>query len=59
MLSSNTTRKQLGVPIASHKDKNHNELVYDELSLEKLKRYYGFEKREELLEFLKMQCILD
>jgi hypothetical protein len=59
MLSLNTTRKQLGVPIASHKDKNHNELVYDELSLEKLKRYYGFEKREELLEFLKMQCILD
>jgi hypothetical protein len=59
MLSLSTTRKQLGVPIASHKDKNHNELVYDELSLEKLKRYYGFEKREELLEFLKMQCILD
>ena len=59
MLSLNTTRKQLGVPIASHKDKNHNELVYDELSLQKLKRYYGFEKREELLEFLKTQCILD
>jgi hypothetical protein len=59
MLSLSTTRKQLGVPIASHKDKNHNELVYDELSLEKLKRYYGFEKREELLEFLKTQCILD
>ncbi len=59
MLSLSTTRKQLGVPIASHKDKNHNELVYDELSLEKLKRYYGFEKREELLEFLKTQCIID
>jgi hypothetical protein len=59
MLSLSTTRKQLGVPIASHKDKNHNELVCDELSLEKLKRYYGFEKREELLEFLKTQCIID
>jgi hypothetical protein len=59
MLSLSTTRKQLGVPIASHKDKNHNEVVYDELSLEKLKRYYGFEKREELLEFLKTQCIID
>ena len=59
MLSLNSTRKQLSVPIASHKDKKHVELVYDELSLEKLKRYYGFEKREELLEFLKTQCILD
>jgi len=54
-----STRKQLRVPIASHKDKKHDELVYDELSLEKLKRYYGFEKREDLLEFLKTQCIFD
>ena len=53
------TRKQLSVPIASHKDKKHDELVHDELSLEKLRRYYGFEKREELLEFLKTQCIFD
>jgi hypothetical protein len=59
MLSLNSTRKQLSVPLASHKDKKHDELVYDELSLEKLKRYYGFEKREELLEFLKTQCIFD
>ena len=61
MLSLNSTRKQLSVPIASHKDKDkkHDELVYDELSLEKLKRYYGFEKREDLLEFLKTQCIFD
>ena len=59
MLSSNSTRKQLSVPLASHKYKKHDELVYDELSLEKLKRYYGFEKREELLEFLKTQCIID
>ncbi|HEX7179350.1 MAG TPA: hypothetical protein VF220_06455 [Nitrososphaeraceae archaeon] len=49
----------MSVPIASHKDKKHDELVYDELSLEKLRRYYGFEKREELLEFLKTQCIFD
>ena len=59
MLSLNNTRKQLSVPIASYKDKKHDELVYDELSLEKLRRYYGFEKREELLEFLKTQCIFD
>ena len=59
MLSLNNTRKQLSVPIAPHKDKKHDELVYDELSLEKLRRYYGFEKREELLEFLKTQCIFD
>ena len=59
MVSLNSTRKQLHVPITSHKDKKHVELVYDELSLEKLKRYYGFEKREELLEFLKTQCIFD
>ena len=59
MVSLNSTRKQLHDPIASHKDKKHDELLYDELSLEKLKRYYGFEKREELLEFLKTQCIFD
>ena len=59
MLSLNSTRKQLRVPMASYKNKKHIELVYDELSLEKLKRYYGFEKREELLEFLKTQCIFD
>jgi hypothetical protein len=59
MLSLNNTRNQLSVPIASHKDKKHDELVYDELSLEKLRRYYGFDKSEELLEFLKTQCIFD
>jgi hypothetical protein len=59
MLSLNTTRKQLSVPITSLKKKKHDDLVYDELSLEKLMRYYGFEKRGELLEFLKTQCIFD
>ena len=53
------TRKQLSVPIASLKKKKHDNSVYDEVSLKKLMRYYGFENREELMEFLKTQCMFD
>jgi len=53
------TRKQLSVPIASLKKKKQVAMVYDELALEKFMRYYGFEKREELLKFLKSQCTQD
>ena len=42
----------MSVPIASLKRKKQYDFVYDELALEKLMRYYGFEKKEELLEFL-------
>ncbi|HEX2305011.1 MAG TPA: hypothetical protein VHH33_01855 [Nitrososphaeraceae archaeon] len=59
MLSLNIIRKQLSVPITSLKKKKKDGLAYDELTLEKLMRYYGFEKREELLDFLKTQCIQD
>ncbi|MDW3612463.1 MAG: hypothetical protein QOK90_10080 [Nitrososphaeraceae archaeon] len=33
--------------------------LYDELVFTKLMKYYGFEKREELLNFLKTQHIED
>ena len=49
----------MSVPIASLKRKKQYEFVCDELALEKLMRYYGFEKKEELLEFLNTQNILD
>jgi hypothetical protein len=49
----------MSVPIASLKRKKQYEFVCDELALEKLMRYYGFEKKEELLEFLNTQGILD
>lgn len=29
----------------------------DEVALEKLRKYYRFEKEEELIEFLKIQCM--
>lgn len=47
----------MSVPIASLKRKKQYDFVYDDLALEKLMRYYGFEKEEELLEFLKTQHI--
>jgi hypothetical protein len=47
----------MSVPITSLKSKKHYDFVYDDLALEKLMRYYGFEKEEELLEFLKTQHI--
>ena len=39
------------------KKKKHSDVTYDELTLKKLMQYYRFEKREELLNFLKAQCI--
>ncbi|MDW0135453.1 MAG: hypothetical protein QOK88_08145 [Nitrososphaeraceae archaeon] len=39
------------------KRKKRYDVIYDELTLKKLMQYYGFEKREELLNFLKTQCI--
>ena len=47
----------MSVPITSLKRKKQYDFVYDDLALEKLMRYYGFEKEEELLEFLKTQHI--
>lgn len=39
------------------KRKKQYDVIYDELTLNKLMQYYRFEKREELLDFLKAQCI--
>jgi len=49
----------LSVPITSLKKKKQVALIHDELALEKFMRYYGFEKREELLKFLKTQGMQD
>jgi hypothetical protein len=49
----------MSVPITSLKRKKHYDFAYDDLAFEKLMRYYGFEKEEDLLEFLKTQCIQD
>ena len=53
----NLTKKTMGVNTASFKRKKQPDLIYEELDLEKLMQYYRFEKREELLNFLKAQCI--
>ena len=45
------------VHTASFKRKKQYDLKYDELDLEKLMQYYRFEKREQLLDFLRAQCI--
>jgi hypothetical protein len=47
----------MSVPIASLNRKKHYDFVHDDLALEKLMRYYGFEEEEELLEFFKTQHI--
>jgi hypothetical protein len=52
------SKKTLSVPLDSLKKKKRLGL-YDELVLGKLMKYYGFEKREELLKFLKFQHIQD
>ena len=49
----------MSVPIASLKRRKQYDFAYDDLAFEKLMRYYGFEKEEDLLEFLKTQCIQD
>jgi len=57
--SLHITRKQLRVPLTSLKKNNLSVLALDEVALEKLRKYYRFEKEEELLEFLKTQCMHD
>jgi hypothetical protein len=49
----------LSVPSEPLKKKKQLGLVYDQLVLEKLMKYYGFEKREQLMDFLKSQNIQD
>gem|GEM_PF-768968 len=53
------TRKQLSVPLTSLKKNKQSVPALDEAALEKLRKYYRFEKKEELLEFLKIQCMHD
>jgi hypothetical protein len=48
----------MSVPKTSLKRKKYD-FAYDDLAFEKLMRYYGFEKEEDLLEFLKTRCIQD
>lgn len=50
-------RKQLSIPTRFLGKKKLDGQAYDELTLEKLMRYYGFERRRELLQFLKKQRI--
>ena len=47
----------MSVNKASLERKKQYNLIYDELALTKLMQYYGFEKRQDLLNFLKAQCI--
>jgi len=47
-------QKTLSVPLGSLKKKKR---LFDELVLAKLMKYYGFEKRQELLDFLKSEHI--
>ena len=54
---SNCTKKTMRVQTPTFKRKKQYDLKYDELDLEKLMQYYRFEKREQLLDFLKAQCI--
>ncbi len=51
-----SNKKTMSVDIALKKKKQYD-LIYDELTLKKLMQYYRFEKREELINFLKAQCI--
>lgn len=54
---TNRTKKTMRVHTASLKRKKQHDLTYDEVDLKKLMQYYRFEKREELLDFLKAQCL--
>ena len=49
-------QKTLSVPLDSLNKKKRLGL-FDELVLAKLMKYYGFEKRQELLDFLKSEHI--
>lgn len=52
-------KKTMSVPLTSLKKNIQSVPVLDEVALEKLRKYYRFEKKEELLEFLKIQCMHD
>lgn len=52
-------KKTMSVPLTSLKKNKQSVPVLDEVALEKLRKYYRFEKKEELLEFLKIQCMHD
>ena len=45
------SKKQLSVHWTSLKKRKQSE-IYDELTLENLMRYYGFQTRDELMKFL-------
>jgi hypothetical protein len=49
----------MSVHITSLNRKKQYDFLYDDLAFEKLMRYYRFENEDDLLEFLKTQCILD
>jgi len=49
----------MSVPLASLKKNKQSVLTLDEAALEKLRKYYRFEKKEELLEFLKIHSMHD
>ncbi|MDW0203457.1 MAG: hypothetical protein QOD17_10285 [Nitrososphaeraceae archaeon] len=59
MYSLHITRKQLRVPLTSLKKNKLSVPALDEVALEKLRKYYRFEKEEELIDFLKIQCMHD
>jgi hypothetical protein len=52
-------KKTMSVPLTSLKKNKQSVPALDEVALEKLRKYYRFEKKEELLEFLKIQCMHD
>ena len=52
-------KKTMSVPSTSLKKNKQSVPALDEVALEKLRKYYRFEKKEELLEFLKIQCMHD
>ena len=49
------SKKQLSVHWTSLKKRKQSE-IYDELTLENLMRYYGFQTRDELMKFLENTC---
>ncbi|MFZ0317283.1 MAG: hypothetical protein WAL23_10135 [Nitrososphaeraceae archaeon] len=46
-------------PLTTLKKNKLSVPALDEAALEKLRKYYRFGKKEELLEFLKIQCMHD
>ena len=49
------SKKQLSVHWTSLKKRKQSE-IYDELTLENLMRYYGFQTKDELMKFLENTC---